>query len=41
MSWHLIHLLTYFGDSMLLIPTAIIMALLLHWKSDDKRTAWY
>jgi len=40
-SWHLIYLLTYFGDSVLLIPTAMIMALLLHWKSDDKRTAGY
>lgn len=41
MSWHLIHLLTYFGDSMLLIPTAIIMAILLRWKSDNSRTAVY
>lgn len=41
MSWHLVHILTYFGDSMLLIPTAAIMALLLHYKSEDKRTAWY
>ncbi|WP_374189533.1 phosphatase PAP2 family protein [Erwinia sorbitola] len=41
MSWHLVHILTYFGDSMLLIPTAAIMAFLLHWKSDNKRIAWY
>lgn len=41
MSWHILHILTYFGDSMLLIPTAAIMAFLLHWKSDNKRAAWY
>jgi membrane-associated phospholipid phosphatase len=40
-SWHIVHILTYFGDSMLLIPTAAIMALLLYWKSDSRRTAGY
>ncbi len=29
--------LTYFGDSMLLIPTAVIIALILPWKSDNRR----
>lgn len=38
MSWKT---LTYFGDSMLLIPTAIILALLMPWKSSDRRTVWY
>ncbi len=33
--------LTYFGDSMLLIPTAVIIALILPWKSDSRRTVWY
>ena len=33
--------LTYFGDSMLLIPTAVIIALILPWKSDNRRTVWY
>lgn len=33
--------LTYFGDSMLLIPTAVIIALLLPWKSDNQRAVWY
>lgn len=33
--------LTYFGDSMLLIPTAVIIALILLWKSDNRRTVWY
>ncbi len=33
--------LTYFGDSMLLIPTAVIIALILPWKSDKRRTVWY
>lgn len=33
--------LTYFGDSMLLIPTAVIIALILTWKSDNRRTVWY
>ncbi|MBE5252403.1 MAG: hypothetical protein QRY16_09665 [Enterobacterales bacterium endosymbiont of Blomia tropicalis] len=33
--------LTYFGDSMLLIPTAVIIALILPWKSDNRRTALY
>ncbi len=30
--------LTYFGDSMLLIPTAVIITLILQWKSDNRRT---
>lgn len=38
MSWTT---LTYFGDSMLLLPTAIIIALFLPWKSDNRRTVWY
>ncbi|MGF6477513.1 membrane-associated phospholipid phosphatase [Pantoea dispersa] len=38
MSWRT---LTYFGDSMLLIPTAVIIALVLPWKSDNRRTVWY
>ncbi len=33
--------LTYFGDSILLIPTAVIIALILPWKSDNRRTVWY
>lgn len=33
--------LTYFGDSMLLIPTAVIIALILPWKSDNRRTVFY
>ncbi|MDF7648791.1 phosphatase PAP2 family protein [Pantoea sp. Acro-805] len=33
--------LTYFGDSMLLIPTAVIIALVLPWKSDNRHTVWY
>ncbi|ADP12997.1 Phosphoesterase PA-phosphatase-like protein [Erwinia sp. Ejp617] len=41
MFWPLIHFLTYLGDSMLLLPTALIIALLLFWKSDDERSAWY
>ncbi|MBU6517975.1 phosphatase PAP2 family protein [Pantoea sp. B270] len=38
MSWRT---LTYFGDSMLLIPTAVIIALVLPWKSDNRRTVLY
>lgn len=38
MSWRTI---TYFGDSMLLIPTAILIALILPWKSNDRRTLWF
>ncbi|RWR01176.1 hypothetical protein ED28_14745 [[Pantoea] beijingensis] len=38
MSWRT---LTYFGDSMLLIPTACIIALFMAWKSEDRRTVWY
>ncbi|WP_312828450.1 phosphatase PAP2 family protein, partial [Pantoea anthophila] len=33
--------LTYFGDSMLLIPTAVIIALILPWKSDNRLTVFY
>ncbi|MCE0489449.1 phosphatase PAP2 family protein [Pantoea sp. Mb-10] len=38
MSWKT---LTYFGDSMLLLPTAVIIALVLPWKSDNRRSVWY
>lgn len=38
MSWKT---LTYFGDSMLLIPTAVIIALVMPWKSDNRRAVWY
>ncbi len=38
MSWKM---LTYFGDSMLLIPTAVIMALLMPWKNNNRRAVWY
>lgn len=41
MSWHILHILTYFGDSMLLIPTAVIMAILIIWKNSDRRAVWY
>lgn len=41
MSWHIVHILTYFGDSMLLIPTAIIMAILITWKNSDRRAVLY
>lgn len=41
MSWHILHILTYFGDSMLLIPTAVIMAVLISWKNSDHRAVWY
>jgi len=40
-SWHILHILTYFGDSMLLIPTAVIMAILITWKNSDHRAVWY
>ncbi|MFS2224570.1 phosphatase PAP2 family protein [Pantoea sp. B65] len=33
--------LTYFGDSMLLIPTAVIIALVMPWKNDDRRAVWF
>lgn len=39
MSTHIMHILTYFGDSMLLLPTAILIAFLLFWKNDDRRVA--
>lgn len=38
MSWRT---LTYFGDSMLLIPTAVIIALLMPWKNSDRRAVWF
>ncbi|MCU5774262.1 phosphatase PAP2 family protein [Erwiniaceae bacterium BAC15a-03b] len=38
MSWRT---LTYFGDSMLLIPTAVIIALVMPWKNDDRRAVWF
>ena len=41
MYWPTLHFLTYFGDSMLLIPTAIVMAVLMTWKSSERRTVWY
>ena len=41
MSWHILHFLTYFGDSMLLIPTAVIMAILINWKNSDRRAVGY
>lgn len=41
MYWRTLHFLTYFGDSMLLIPTAIIMAGLIGWKNSDRRAVWY
>lgn len=37
-----LHILTYLGDSMLLIPTAVIMAVLIGWKNSDRRAAiWW
>lgn len=37
-----LHILTYFGDSMLLIPTAVIMALMIVWKNSDRRASlWW
>ncbi|MEM6160886.1 phosphatase PAP2 family protein [Erwinia sp. P6884] len=41
MYWQIIHTLTYFGDSMLLIPTAAIMAILIAWKNSNPRAVWY
>ncbi|WP_437612275.1 phosphatase PAP2 family protein [Erwinia sp. V71] len=38
MSWRT---LTYFGDSMLLIPTAVIIALVMPWKNDNRHAVWY
>lgn len=38
MSWRT---LTYFGDSMLLIPTAVIIALVMPWKNSDRRAVWF
>jgi len=39
--WRTVHILTYFGDSMLLIPTAIVMAGLIGWKNSDRRAPLY
>ncbi|EOS96310.1 acid phosphatase [Erwinia tracheiphila PSU-1] len=37
-----LHILTYFGDSMLLIPTAVIMAFLIGWKNSARRASvWW
>ncbi len=33
--------LTYFGDSMLLLPTAMILALIMPWKCSNRYTVWY
>lgn len=41
MYWQIIHTLTYFGDSWLLIPTAAIMAILIAWKNSNRRAVWY
>ncbi|WP_034915906.1 MULTISPECIES: phosphatase PAP2 family protein [Erwinia] len=41
MIWHIVHILTYFGDSMLLIPTAVIVAIAIKLKSSDPRAVWY
>ncbi|WP_410014344.1 phosphatase PAP2 family protein [Sodalis sp. C49] len=36
MNWHW---LTFFGDSMLLLPCAVIIVMLLLWKADTRRTS--
>ncbi|KOC89232.1 phosphatase PAP2 family protein [Winslowiella iniecta] len=38
MSWNT---LSYLGDSMLLIPTAVIIALVMPWKNNDRRAVWF
>lgn len=38
MSWKT---LTYLGDSMLLIPTAVMIALVIPWKNSDRRAVWF
>ena len=38
MSWNT---LSYFGDSMLLLPTAVIIALVMPWKNNDRRAVWF
>ena len=37
MNWHW---LTFFGDSMLLLPCAALIVALLLWKADTRRTCW-
>ena len=37
----ILHILTYFGDSMLLLPTAVIIAILLCWKTENRRAVWF
>lgn len=37
MNWHW---LTFFGDSMLLLPCAVLIVILLLWKADTRRTCW-
>lgn len=37
MNWHWF---TFFGDSMLLLPCAIIIVVLLFWKADTRRACW-
>lgn len=41
MTWHALHILTYFGDSMLLLPTALIMAVLIRWKQSSPYAVWF
>lgn len=41
MPTHIMTILTYFGDSMLLLPTAVIIAVLLYWKNDDRRVVLF
>ncbi|WNN42987.1 MULTISPECIES: phosphatase PAP2 family protein [Winslowiella] len=38
MSWNT---LSYLGDSMLLLPTAVIIALVMPWKNNDRRAVWF
>ncbi|TCW00221.1 phosphatase PAP2 family protein [Biostraticola tofi] len=37
MDWHW---LTFFGDSMLLLPCAVLIVILLLWKADTRRACW-
>lgn len=37
MNWHW---LTFFGDSMLLLPCAALIVILLLWKAETRRTCW-
>lgn len=41
MHWPILQILTYLGDSMLLIPTAVIMAILITWKNSDRRAVCF